>query len=710
MVRFVLKRLLFLIPCLLGVSFIIFALMEMAPGDPVYALLGDLEASEEAIAALRAQLGLDRPMIVRYGRYMFRLIQGDLGVSDITGICVWSMFIERLPNTLALAFGGLVIGVAVSIPMGIFAAKRAGKAADNLTTAFSLVGISMPSFWVALLLILLFSYHLGWLPAGAMRHGWRSFVLPSISSSLMLMAFSVRQTRSSVLEVLRADYLRTARAKGVPENAVIKKHALGNALIPIVTTIGMSFSAALAGSAVVEAVFAWPGIGRMVVDAVFARDVTKTTGTVIMTTAMYVIVLLIVDVLYAIIDPRIKAQYVTKKRRASAPAHANAKALDAFSATEGNEPGEILPPESEKPEEILLEPILQTASVQTNVSAAHAPVKAATAAVVVDAPPDNAVSFVTRERIEDVKMPSGAEDISRSDKGVELTELATKRYRKRSQFGEILHHLSKNKGAMAGLIILAALILTFLISLWTVSFEAVTAAAPLDRFSPPSRQYLFGTDGMGRDQFLRVIYGIRYSLAIGFSATGIAASFGVFFGVIAGFYGKLADEIIMRISDVFHAIPTILLGMVIVATLGQSLTNLVIAVGVPVIPVFIRITRASVLSIRGNEYVEAAQAIGLSRFRIAFTQVLPNGLAPVIITFTTSLGMAILLSASLSFLGFGIPVPHPEWGQLISGGRNFIRIAPWLTVFPGLFMMVTVLAFNLLGDGLRDALDPKLKK
>jgi len=153
-----------------------------------------------------------------------------------------------------------------------------------------------------------------------------------------------------------------------------------------------------------------------------------------------------------------------------------------------------------------------------------------------------------------------------------------------------------------------------------------------------------------------------------------------------------------------------LLGMVIVTVLGQSIPNLIIAVGVPPIPVFIRITRASILSVRGNEFVESARAIGLSSPRIIFSQVLPNGLAPIIITFTTSIGIAVLVAAALSFLGFGVPVPHPEWGALVAGGRDFIRIAPWLTTFPGLFIMITVLAINLLGDGLRDALDPKLKK
>ena len=294
-------------------------------------------------------------------------------------------------------------------------------------------------------------------------------------------------------------------------------------------------------------------------------------------------------------------------------------------------------------------------------------------------------------------------------KNTEATVLVTAKYRKRSQMGEIFHHLSKNKGAMVGIIIFALLILMFIASLF-ISWDAVTASDVPNRLSPPSWQSPFGTDGLGRDSFLRVIFGARYSLAIGFGAALIAAFFGIGLGSIAGYFGGLVDEIIMRLSDILASIPGILLGMVIVTMLGNSLQNLIIAVGVAAIPIYIRITRASILTVRNQEFVEAARAIGLSNFRIIFAQVLPNGLAPLIVAASVNLGMNIIVAASLSFLGFGIPVPAPEWGSLISVNRDFAQVAPWLMTFPGLFIMITVLAFNLLGDGLRDALDPKLKK
>ena len=319
MLRYVLKRILWLIPVIICVSFIVFALMELAPGTLVDAMISEA-TTVEGKAMLMAKYDLDKPMIYRYGKYMINLVQGDLGNSDISEMSVWSTYINRLPNTLLLSLAALVIGAAVSIPIGIHAARNAGKITDSATTTFTLVGMSMPGFWLALLLLLLFSYYLKWLPAGDNKNGIRSFILPAVCSGLMLMANSTRQTRSSMLEVLNSDFLRTARAKGVPEKIVIRKHALGNAWIPILTTIGTSLSVSLAGSVVIESVFAWPGVGRMAADAMMVRDVTTTCGCVIMTTIIYVVLQLVVDLLYAFVDPRIKSQYANagrKRRRAA---------------------------------------------------------------------------------------------------------------------------------------------------------------------------------------------------------------------------------------------------------------------------------------------------------------------------------------------------------------------------------------------------------
>ena len=319
MIRYVLRRLLWLISVIIAVSLLVFLLMELAPGTVIDAMQSE-DMTPEQRQELIERYNLDKPVLYRYGLYMLKLLHGDLGTSDIRKVEVWREFIQRLPNTLELAFASLLIGATISIPLGIFASRHAGSLYDNAVTVFSLIGMSMPIFWLGLILLLLFSYRLSWLPAGGNREGIQSLILPAICGSLGMIANTARQTRSNMLEVLHADFLRTARAKGVPESVVIRKHALGNAWIPILTTIGIGLSAQLAGSVVIETVFAWPGIGRLAVEAVTQRDVPMATGVIIMTSIMYVLVQLIVDLLYAFVDPRIKAQYVRagKKRRRTA--------------------------------------------------------------------------------------------------------------------------------------------------------------------------------------------------------------------------------------------------------------------------------------------------------------------------------------------------------------------------------------------------------
>jgi len=665
------------------VSFLVFSLMELAPGTAIDAILAYAEGmTPEQREELIRMHNLDRSMLYRYGIYMLNLVQGDLGVGDITRTPVWDVFIERLPNTLILAFSALIIGVSISIPLGIIAARRAGTLIDNSVTVFSLVGMSMPAFWVGLLMLLLFSFHLNWLPSGTFDDGIRSLILPAICSSFTLMANSARQTRSNMLEVLKSDYLRTARAKGVPEKAVIRKHALGNAWIPIITAVGSSLSTQLAGAVVVEQVFTWPGIGRMAAEAVMARDVTTVTGVVIMTTILYVLVQLIVDILYAFVDPRIKAQYQNygKRKKSKGPRAADAAPRVAIFLTEEERTAalnaiEAEPVSSDEPEPVVVQAVAQGKSYATRTT-----------------------ESITADRYKDVGSPST------DDSGM----LATQKYAKRNRMGEIFHSLRKNKGAMAGFIILGLTVIAFIGSLF-ISWESITVMNAGARFAPPSLQHPFGADNFGRDLFLRVIYGTRFTLAIGLGSVGFAAIFGITAGCFAGFYGGRADDIILRFSDVLASIPGMLLGMVVVTVLGQSLQNLIIAVGIQAIPIYLRMTRASIMTVRNHEFVEAAHAIGISKISIIFKQVLPNGLAPIIVTLTASLGISITVGAALSFLGFGVPVPQPEWGALIADSREFARLAPWLMSFPGLFIMVTVLAFNLLGDGLRDALDPKLK-
>lgn len=290
-------------------------------------------------------------------------------------------------------------------------------------------------------------------------------------------------------------------------------------------------------------------------------------------------------------------------------------------------------------------------------------------------------------------------------------ELVSRKYRKRSRFGEVWHRLRKNKGAMIGLAIIILLALTAVSIDWILDYDTQVITQNLkERLQKPSAEHLMGTDDLGRDIFYRLIYGSRFSLSVGIVAVAIALAVGTTLGAFAGYYGGVVEDIIMRATDIFAAVPNMLMAIVIVSALGANTLNLMIAVGVTSIPQFVRITRASVLTVRSQEYVESARAIGQSETKILFSHILPNCLSPIIVQTTLRIASAIISASALSFLGLGVPAPAPEWGSMLSAGRKFLRGYSYMTLFPGLAIMITVLAFNMVGDGLRDALDPKLKR
>ncbi|MDD2205731.1 MAG: nickel transporter permease [Aminobacterium sp.] len=281
--------------------------------------------------------------------------------------------------------------------------------------------------------------------------------------------------------------------------------------------------------------------------------------------------------------------------------------------------------------------------------------------------------------------------------------------RKMGNFGEIMRRLKKNRLAMFGLTIVVLLFITALFADFIAPYSYAKQHLS-DAFQAPNSKYILGTDEFGRDIFSRIVYGSRISLQVGFIAVGLAVVVGGFLGAVSGFYGGKIDNLIMRAMDILLSIPQILLAIAIAASLGPGLFNLMIAVGISSIPSYARIVRSAVLSIRNQEFVEAAKAMGSSDFRIIMKHILPNSMAPIIVQATLGVAFAILTAAGLSFIGLGIQPPMPEWGAMLSGGRGYIRDYPYMTLFPGLAIMITILALNFLGDGLRDALDPKLKR
>lgn len=314
MIRYVIKRLLWMIPIVLGVSILVFTLMTFCPGDPAEIILGSA-ATEENLEMMRDELGLNDPYLVRLGSFLSdTFIRFDLGESWATGASIAAMIGERLPRTLVLSIAMMVISFGVGIPLGIIAAINQNKFLDNFCMSLALIGISIPSFWLALLLVLLFSVKLGWLPAMGIG-GFQYYILPALAGCTGGIASSARQTRSSMLDVIRADYITTARAKGVMERNVIIRHALKNGMIPIITVLGTHFGKMLGGTMIIETIFSIPGMGTMIISAVNGRDYPVVQiGSVFLAIA-FSFCMLGVDLMYAAVDPRIKAQYSGKGRK-----------------------------------------------------------------------------------------------------------------------------------------------------------------------------------------------------------------------------------------------------------------------------------------------------------------------------------------------------------------------------------------------------------
>jgi len=309
MLRFILRRLLLLIPVMIGVSLIIFSMLHLVPGDPAVMLAGGEQAPIEAVEQIREIMGFNDPFLVQFGRWIGNLVfHQDLGVSFRTNLSVFDEIVTRFPATFQLAGAAVLVSTSIGIPIGILSATKQYSIFDNVAMFIALLGVSIPGFWQGLLMILLFAVHLDWLPFGGLD-GFRYLIMPAITLGTGAAAMVARMTRSSMLEVIGQDYIRTARAKGQTERIIINKHALKNALIPIITVVGLQFGFLITGAIIAETVFTIPGLGRLMVDAINQRDHPVVQGSVLFVALSFSIVNLLVDILYAFVDPRIKSQY-----------------------------------------------------------------------------------------------------------------------------------------------------------------------------------------------------------------------------------------------------------------------------------------------------------------------------------------------------------------------------------------------------------------
>lgn len=304
MLKYIVRRLLMLVPVVLGITFIIFLILSIAPGDPAVLILG-VDASADALAAKRAELGLDQPMLVQYVHYIFAVLKGDFGKSWLGGYEVLPEFLGRMPYTFYLGSLAMLFAVIVGIPLGILAAIRQYHLVDYFSTASAIVLFSLPAFWFGMMAQMLFCLVLAWLPAAG-ADSPRHFILPALTLGANIFASQVRMARTSMLDVVRQDFVRTARAKGAPERWVVMKHVLQNGMLPVVTQVGISFASCMGGSVVTEMVFSIPGLGSLLINAVKTRDIPVVMGTLIFVAIFVGVINLIVDIVYAYIDPRVK--------------------------------------------------------------------------------------------------------------------------------------------------------------------------------------------------------------------------------------------------------------------------------------------------------------------------------------------------------------------------------------------------------------------
>ncbi len=659
-----------------GVTLLVFFLIHLIPGDPAVLILGE-SAQPADLAHLRHELGLDQSIGRQLVQFADGLIHLDLGNSLHRRKAVTDILAEKFPATFELTLVSLCVALLIAFPLGILSAVRSHTIIDSGSMFFALLGVSIPNFWLGPMLILFFSVYLDILPVSG-RCGWSSYILPAITLGTSLAAILTRMIRSSLLDVLYMPYITTAYSKGLSAAKVILKHALKNALIPVVTIIGLQFGALLGGSIITETVFSWPGIGREIIEAINGRDYPVVQGGVLVIALLYVVINILTDLLYAFLDPRIQFE--------SSSAHISIQ--QRFEMT------------VKWIRSHFLRFILITGGV-----------------------------FFCGGVITAVFVPSG------NVGGKRLLHALSRCYQ------GILSAMNSDTGIYIFSALFAGVVIQLLIQ-WRrwdirswrrfitrpaalIGFIITTVffilgvfgpkLAPQDptqqnleiRLNPPGNGHLLGTDEMGRDVFSRILDGTRVSAKVGLTVTLVSVILGTLIGMISGVVGGWMDEIIMRIVDILLAFPGILLAIALVAVLGPNINNVILALCLMGWVGYARLARAQALTIREEDYISAAKALGASLPRIIFSHVLPNALAPIIVQATLGMAGVIIAEAGLSFLGLGVQPPTPSWGGILNSGVDYFRVGPHLTIFPGLAIMIVVLGMNFLGDGLRDALDPK---
>jgi ABC-type dipeptide/oligopeptide/nickel transport system permease component len=680
----VIRRVLMMIPTLFGIVTITFILTHVLGGNPARQIAGQA-AAPSTIAQISAEYGFNKPLIVQYGDYLNGIVHGSLGISIVTNQPVLHDLASRLPATLELVVLSIGIALLIGLPLGAYAARTGRGWVQAVIRAYTFVALAVPDFWLGLIAIYLLYFKLGWLPGptgqvnpqgvvantvtgaalidsllsgngAAIGNAVTHLILPVGVLAILLTAPITRLMRSATVTVMESDFIRFGTSVGLGK-ARLWRYCVRAALPTVVTFTGTLFSLMIGGAVLIETVFSWGGAAQYAASAIERNDFAATQGFVLTCGVITMVVFLVVDLIQLRLDPRIRTAVTAgswrslltwRPLRAAGLAESSAVAIGDAGIVDASQ--EALP--SELPD------------------AQSAPRKGRDFFA-----PAREFGAVVQELVLDARPQAWPAALWRTIR-------------------------TGNAALLSGAAIIVVMVLAAFVLPVFWNYGATTPN-PLDTLAAPSLSHPFGTDTSGFDVFIRVVVAARTDLWIAALGIFLSVVLGTAIGLIVGFSrGSVLDSVVMRICDMIQAFPVLIVAIALVAFAGNDLINVVWALLFINAPIFLRLARGQVLTVREHRYVEAAHALGNSRARIMARHILPNITGQAVVQVGIQLGYALLTVAGLAFLGVGVQAPTPEWGSMILTGTESITTGQWWTVvFPGLAILVAVAGFNLLAEG-----------
>jgi ABC-type dipeptide/oligopeptide/nickel transport system permease component len=697
MIAYSLRRVLQALVVMWVVVTVVF-LLERLSGNAADVLAGGRATAQE-LAEITRSLGLDQPLYVQYARFLGQLVHGDLGISYIYHIPVTSLIGTAFPFSAELAVMGFSIAAILGVGLGMAAALRSNTWVDTSVKAAALVGQSVPTFWLGLLLILLFAVTLRWLPVfGA--GGFNNLILPSLALCATPLAEIARLTRSSTLEVLRADHIMFERSKGV-SNLTLIRHLMRNAALPVITLLAIELGGLLAGTVVVETLFAWPGLGQLAINSVRVRDYSVIQGIVLFEAVIFVFMNLLVDLSYGLLDPRVRLGAVIPRRRRWRNTGVAASVMSLFGKRIQPTASNPAPSSVEDSHGALLDGAESDAS-ETDTRAVMMP----TSTFALDSVPSSTVVMgagliTVIDRDSETPTSVTEADGSTGPNATANTEPQLVRSRSPWRFPRrIPRGFPRISFGILILFIVAGVFGPLLARHSPEHADLALSLTPPGFQAGGSWSYPLGTDVLGRDVLSRLLYGARESLLVAATAVLISGAVGLFAGVVAGYVGGRVDALLMRTVDAVLAFPTILLAIVLAGIFGPSAQNVIIVISVAGWASYARVIRSEVLSLKSQDFVTMSRVIGASSYWIIRRHLVPNVVPSLLVLATLQVGAAILTEGALSFIGIGVPPPAPSWGGMLAESQSLLAVAWWLQIFPGVALAAIVMASNLMGDWL----------